>query len=450
MSEDYCFVAMPFRSTSNPDRSTLDFDGIYREIIVPAVRQAGMRPFRADSERTGGIFHKPMFEKLAICEFCIADVSQANPNVYYELGVRHGLRPWATIVTYCEEGPLPLDIAPVLATPYPPDVLQDAEARARTITALVERLCLARTQQPDSPVYQLVAGLPTPALDHMRTEAVFDALQREEQFGEQIAEATQRGPEALRQLQLAWGSVELLSAQQVIALLLGLRSVESWEDIVQLHGSLPRGIAEIWLVREQYASALARLGRFQRAAEILTEMADRRPNAETLGLLGGVYKREWLSLVKAGASPARIRGSLQRACDAYLRGFHCDLRDPYPGVNAVMLLRVAGMRAELDSALPIVRYALQLRLKKDRPDFWDYASELLLAASNGERSTCDRILPCLLTLLLHPFEASTTIAGLKEALRHVPDLGEEARELLSESVTEIEERARELRRPTPW
>ncbi len=34
-----------------------------------------------------------MYERLMLCESAVADVTGANPNVYYELGIRHAMRP---------------------------------------------------------------------------------------------------------------------------------------------------------------------------------------------------------------------------------------------------------------------------------------------------------------------------------------------------------------------
>jgi hypothetical protein len=60
---------------------------------VPSVVIAGLQPLRADEEVTGGIIHKPMFERLILCEYAVADLTTANANVFYELGVRHAVRP---------------------------------------------------------------------------------------------------------------------------------------------------------------------------------------------------------------------------------------------------------------------------------------------------------------------------------------------------------------------
>ena len=42
---------------------------------------------------TGGIIHKPMFERLILCDYAVADLTTANANVFYELGIRHAVAP---------------------------------------------------------------------------------------------------------------------------------------------------------------------------------------------------------------------------------------------------------------------------------------------------------------------------------------------------------------------
>src|SRR5512132_2614367 len=114
-----CFILMPFGSKPDPTgRPNIDFNRVYEEAIKPAVEHAGMEPLRADEEKTGGIIHKPMFERLLLCEYAVADLTTANPNVFYELGVRHALRPWSTVLIFAVGGRLPFDVAPQRALPY--------------------------------------------------------------------------------------------------------------------------------------------------------------------------------------------------------------------------------------------------------------------------------------------------------------------------------------------
>jgi hypothetical protein len=60
-----------------------------------------------------------MFECLILCEYAVADLTTANANVFYELGVRHAVRPWSTVLIYAESnGRLPFDLSPMRALPY--------------------------------------------------------------------------------------------------------------------------------------------------------------------------------------------------------------------------------------------------------------------------------------------------------------------------------------------
>src|ERR1700719_3060294 len=53
---------------------------------------------RRSSDRSAGMIHKAMFERLILSEYAIADLTILNANVYYELGVRHAARPQTTVL----------------------------------------------------------------------------------------------------------------------------------------------------------------------------------------------------------------------------------------------------------------------------------------------------------------------------------------------------------------
>jgi len=77
-----------------------------------------MECVRADEEHVGGIIHKPMFERLVLCEYAVADLSTANANVHYELGIRHAVRPFSTVLTFAEGFRLPFDLGPMRGVHY--------------------------------------------------------------------------------------------------------------------------------------------------------------------------------------------------------------------------------------------------------------------------------------------------------------------------------------------
>ena len=114
-----CFVLMPFGKKAAGGATPIDFDAVYNSVIKPAVVAAGLDPIRADEEETGGIIHKPMFERLVLCDYAIADLTLANANVFYELGVRHAAKSRSTVLLFAEgHGRLPFDVEQLRALPY--------------------------------------------------------------------------------------------------------------------------------------------------------------------------------------------------------------------------------------------------------------------------------------------------------------------------------------------
>src|SRR5215472_5991820 len=160
-----CFVLIPFGEKIDPSRSSqppINFERIYFDAIKPAIEDAEMIPLRAAEEKTGGIIHKPMFEQLLLCDFAVADLTTLNPNVFYELGVRHTARHGTTLPIFAKHSTLPFDVALLRALPYqlkPDNAFGPDEARELR-AALGKRLAelreLARTSDAeDSPVFQL-------------------------------------------------------------------------------------------------------------------------------------------------------------------------------------------------------------------------------------------------------------------------------------------------------
>jgi hypothetical protein len=114
-----CFVDMPFGKKQDlASRTEIDFDHIYNTAIKPAIKEAGLEAIRDDEERNGGIIHIAMFARLLLSEYVIADMTLANPNVFYELGIRHAAKPYKTVPIFANVYPLPFDITMVRSIPY--------------------------------------------------------------------------------------------------------------------------------------------------------------------------------------------------------------------------------------------------------------------------------------------------------------------------------------------
>lgn len=82
-----CFVIMPF---SDPEGYSVGhFRKVYEQIIEPAITDAGFVPVRVDENKISDQIITKIFDGIINCEMAICDLSSNNPNVLYELGLRH-------------------------------------------------------------------------------------------------------------------------------------------------------------------------------------------------------------------------------------------------------------------------------------------------------------------------------------------------------------------------
>jgi hypothetical protein len=80
MPRPLCFGLMPFGKKPDAAGMLISFDAVYEKLLAPAIRAAEMEPLRADEEMAGGIIHKPMFERLVLCEYAVADLTTSNAD----------------------------------------------------------------------------------------------------------------------------------------------------------------------------------------------------------------------------------------------------------------------------------------------------------------------------------------------------------------------------------
>jgi hypothetical protein len=345
------------------------------------VTAVGLDPIRADEERVGGTIHKPMFERLMLCDYAVADITGANPNVFYELGIRHAMRPRSTVILFAEGTTLPFDIALLRGVPYRTGDTGAPLEPQSCAAKLVRQLEAARANpHDDSPLFQLLDYMPRFEVDHSKTDTFRDRFDYSRKYKERLAEARMQGEAAVKAVAAdpALGNLSEVEAGIVVDLFLSLRDVEAHAAMVELYGRMPQPLQRTRIIREQLGFALNRIGRFQEAEKVLKEvLREFGPSSETGGLLGRIYKDRW-KIAKHDKRPdAPVL--LRRAIESYLAGFQADWRDAFPGVNAVSLMEMQDkpdpMQAEI---LPVVRYAATQKARRSA-DYWDYATLLELA-----------------------------------------------------------------------
>jgi len=436
-----CFILMPFGRKPAGDGRIVDFDAVYLQLIKPAVEAAGLEPLRADEEIAGEVIHKAMFERLILCEYAVADLTTANANVFYELGLRHALRPSATQLLFAEGwGPLPFDVNLLRALPYrlgPDGTPSHADEDSRQ---LAEKLRTARQAQPDSPLFQMVDGFPD--IQRLKTDVFRDRVRYAEDMKARLAAARRTGADALAAIEAELGDIGHADAVVVIDLFLSYRAVKAWPAMIALVGRMAPPLAASVMVREQLGLALNRAGRGDDAERVLLELiAQRGASSETCGILGRVYKDRWQEAKDSGAA-ALARGLLDKAIGAYLRGFEADWRDAYPGVNAVTLMELKeAPDARQAALLPVVAFAVERRIAAGQPDYWDYATRLELAVLARNTPAAETALADALAHVREAWEPETTARNLKLIVAARAQRGEQS-DWINEAVATLEKAVR--------
>ena len=345
MSGKTCFVVQGFgKKTDYTDGRVLDLDASYA-IIKEAVEAAGVECIRADEIPHTGMIDLPMYEMLLQADLVIADLSTYNVNAAFELGVRYGLRPGATIIVAESQFKYPFDVGHIVILNYKhlgEDIGVQEARRFRLALAEAIRNALAR-QETDSPVYTLLPDLqppqrgiarPTPApAGAGRTVAVESAAR----FFQDASAITG---------DVASGSDEAAPALPPTAKALLDQALAAINPADGRPSDFPRAVKLLREVRKQrpndsfvvqqlalatYKSKLPDAeAALLEACRILEPLGPATTNdPETLGLWGAVHKRLW----EQRSRPA----DLEEAIASYQRGFYLK-QDWYNGINLAFLL----------------------------------------------------------------------------------------------------------------
>lgn len=134
-----CFVVGPIGDShaahGSPEREAFEHHlGIFEQVIAPACEKYGIRAVRADSIAHAGDINEQICRHVVESDLVVADVSGGNPNVMYELGLRHITG--KPTIHIGETGQLPFDIASIRTIRYQRSRSHLAGARKEIESAL--------------------------------------------------------------------------------------------------------------------------------------------------------------------------------------------------------------------------------------------------------------------------------------------------------------------------
>lgn len=92
-----CFVIMPFSDTHSC--TEVEWNDIFDNTIRPAVMEAGLSYECSRASLAVGNIIRDILDNINRADVVIADMTDRNPNVFYELGVRHALRDITILIT---------------------------------------------------------------------------------------------------------------------------------------------------------------------------------------------------------------------------------------------------------------------------------------------------------------------------------------------------------------
>jgi hypothetical protein len=152
-----CFVIRGFGEKKDSGGKLIDFDKVDNELIRPAMEECGLVGGTTAIVQGAGPIHQDMFQLILHAAVVICDITVHNPNVFYELGVRHALRKKHTVLIKGtpSDDRAPFDIAGLRYMEYAwADPAKDVQTLIDVINAT-----LALDRETDSPIFLMMPKL---------------------------------------------------------------------------------------------------------------------------------------------------------------------------------------------------------------------------------------------------------------------------------------------------
>lgn len=358
----HAFVAMPFGRKPGPDGTEVDFNLIYEKLIAPAIEAAGLTAFRADKEQSAGSILADMFQELLIADLVVADLSIPNPNVWYEVGVRHALRARGVVLLFGGKAPPAFDLYTERKLRYGlagdgPDPAS-LEADKKALESMIRATMAAWYKEKISPVYHHVQNLLEPDWKTLRVGKVEKFWQQHDAWENRVDLARQDGRIGDLLVLADEGPVAAFRAEARLCAGRALRqsgqfalALEYLDKVLALDPDHLEAGRETGICLQRLALAGAPGHTLARARQHYATLLKVHPrDFETWALLGRIDKDAWVaSWRRAQADEATMRADaayedalLKAAIASYERAYRADPGHYYSGINALTLMHLGA------------------------------------------------------------------------------------------------------------
>ena len=143
-----CFVIMPFSATASCTED--EWTQIFEQVLKPAVESAGLDYVCRRSVATRGNIIGAIVQDLNDSYVVLADVTDKNANVFYELGVRHAIKDRSILIAQKRED-IPFDLQAYAYHVYGWKTPEERQALADKIRQLLVEID-SNPDRPDNPV----------------------------------------------------------------------------------------------------------------------------------------------------------------------------------------------------------------------------------------------------------------------------------------------------------
>ena len=135
--EKKCFIACPISQEGTDTRKRSD--DLFNYIITPVCEKLGFKPIRIDKEYHNDKIDRKIIEYLNESELVIVDLTESNPNVFFELGYRMAIKK-PLIQMMQEGGKIPFDVATYNTLFYRTDDLGSANRTSENLENTINKL----------------------------------------------------------------------------------------------------------------------------------------------------------------------------------------------------------------------------------------------------------------------------------------------------------------------